>query len=286
MGLTRLAPEITVLTHQPAELEPPDLTPAAVLGRLPGLSRAVATCLTGSVAAGWGNTYSDIDIYAFSDTALELPNDDSSETWASQDSSGIRWMNWTGRYGDSRVDLKTLPTSAPRKALEPFTGSEPEFPDNTSTFLRDFIYRMSIARAITGEGFVEQIKVAVVTSSYRRALARALKLTAESALTDIAGQLDVGDDVSARVAAMRAASFTADCCLVMAGELCRSDKWLLRRMQAKPECGITPNEYLSEVLAGEREGESAATCAERIARWAQSHLVRIEDEVLTISACA
>jgi hypothetical protein len=147
-------------------------------------------------------------------------------------------------------------------------------------FIEDFVYRVRVAQPLANPAFFERMCRIIDESSYRRALARTLKAHAENSLTDVAGQLDNGDDASARLSALKAAAKTADMCLVIAGELCRRGKWLMRRIDETPTCGITPGEYRAAVLQGAAPGESERACALRVARWAQGQLVRTEDAVL------
>lgn len=277
------APQIDVLTQQPGSLQVPDLSFEAILGHFPGLAEADAVCLTGSTAAGWGNTFSDIDLFVFSDIDLDLPVDETMETWPGTDRSGIKWFNWMGRYGDARVDLKVWPTDTLSKVLQPyFAEDEPEF-SSLGIDAEDFVYRVSIASALKNPQFFAEMRDLLDRSSYRRSLARALKVTAENALTDVAGQLASGDVLSARISAVLSASTTADACLVIAGELCRRPKWLLRRIEATPACGIGVDEYRAVVLDGRLPSETDEQCALRVARWAQSHLVRAEAKILATS---
>ncbi len=276
------APRIHVLTPEPSDVAPPDLSYDAVLRRFPSLSRAEAICWTGSTAIGWGNALSDVDLYAFCDEELDLPADDTAEIWPSVDSSGVRWMNWMGRYGDVCLDLEIWTLDSLASVLRPYLdGNEPEWTD-LSPDLQDFVYRMSIAIPLHNDGFFTEARAMVARSTYPRALARVLKATAENNLVDVAGQLQSGDAITARNTATLAAFAVADHCLVLAGELCRRRKWLLRRLAVTPGCGITVDEYRSEVLDGGRPGESDADCALRIARWAQYHLIRVEDEALSV----
>ena len=273
-------PALRMLAPQPSTLQPPDLSAAAVFAHFPGLRAAAAVCLTGSVAAGWGNPYSDIDLFAFSDAPLVLPEDETTEVWDSED-GGLRWTTWMGRFGDTRVDLKIWPTDTPQKLLEPFAVvPEPEFSD-AGEFVEEFLYRLVIGRALSGEDFLRDQIAAVHASSYQRALARLLKLTAENCLTDVAGQLDAGDVSSARISAVRAAELAADAALVLAGELCRRDKWLLRRLQSTPAAGIDAEELSAVVLDGPARGEALDSYSLRVARWAQRELIRTEDAILT-----
>ena len=69
-------PSIQVVALQPQALEPPDLSFSALLKHFPGLAQAEAVCKTGSTVAGWGNSFSNIDLYAFSDKVLDLPIDE------------------------------------------------------------------------------------------------------------------------------------------------------------------------------------------------------------------
>ena len=79
---------------------------------------------------------------------------------------------------------------------------------------------------------------------------------------------------------MSAAGFVADCCLVLAGDLCRSEKWLLRRLDRTPACGITVSEYCTLVLDGPQQGESYGDYARRIAEWVRATIIRVESAVL------
>lgn len=275
-------PTVQVIAAQPAVLDPPNLSFDAILQHFPGLAKAAAVCMTGSTAAGWSNTFSDVDLYVFADHELDLPVDETMETWPGADPSGIRWHNWMGVYDNARIDLKVWPTDTLGTALRPYLENEVEF-CGMGDFLQDFVYRLSIGIPLKNDDFFERMRELLDSSSYRRALARFLKAEAENCLTDVAGQLDSGDDMTARVSAVLAAGFVADACLVLSGQLCRRKKWLLRRLQSTPECGIGVDEYRTTVLDGARPGESDGDCARRIARWAQGHIVRQEDAFLTKS---
>jgi hypothetical protein len=256
------------------------LSLTAIAHRFPGILTADAICLTGSIAAGWGNAYSDVDIYAFSDHELELPIDDTMEMWPGSHSSGLRWLSWIGPYDQSRVDLTVWPTDAVATALEPLLGStEPEYYE-AGKALEDLIYRVSIAEPLKGDTLVDEMRRMIGRSGYRRVVARHSKFVAENALTDAAGQLESGDTMTALLSAMRAATFATDACLLLAGDLCKGEKWMFRRLERTPACGITLSEYRSMVLQTPKAGESDGAASLRLARWAQTHLVRVEDELL------
>jgi hypothetical protein len=273
-------PTIEVIAAQPPVLTAPDLSFEAILKHFPGLAEAEAVCLTGSTAAGWGNTFSDVDLYVFSDKELDLPIDETMETWPGADPSGVRWHNWMGVYDNARIDLKVWPTDSMATALKPYLESEVEF-CSMGDFLQDFVYRASIGIPLKNEGFMNGLRELLDASSYRRALARLLKVDAENCLTDVAGQLDSGDYMTARVSAVLAAGFITDASLVLAGQICRRKKWLLRRLESTPQCGISVDQYRTTVLDGLRPSESDGDCARRVARWTQAHLVRLEDAFLS-----
>jgi hypothetical protein len=205
------------------------------------------------------------------------------ETWPGVDqSTGIHWDNWMGEYQNARVDLTVWPTDTLAKALSRYLESEAEF-CGLSHVILDFAYRLSIAVPLKNEAFFRRMWELLDRSSYRRSLARYVKAMVENCLTDVAGQLDSGDGASARLSAGLAAAKVADASLIWAGDYCRGEKWLLRRLEGKPECGIDANEYRSVVLDGVRQGESEADYALRVARWAQGHVVRLESEFLRVS---
>jgi hypothetical protein len=272
-------PTLQVIAAQPALLKVPDLSIEAILNHFPGLAEAESVCITGSTAAGWANTFSDIDIYAFSDEELGLPADETTEMWTSPDRKARRLQRWIGAYGDSRVDLAVWRTDALRTVLAPFVQKEVEF-CAIEKQLQDFVYRVSIGVPIKNEDYFAGLIELLRSSSYHRALARWQKAMAENALTDVAGQLDSGDYLTARLSAVNAAETVTDACLLLSGELCRGTKWLLRRLESKPECGITVDEYCSVVLDGLRPGETNCDYARRVARWAQAQIVRLEDAFL------
>jgi hypothetical protein len=203
------------------------------------------------------------------------------ETYSGQDRSGLAWTGWNGRYEDVCVDLIVWPPDSLEKLLAPYLGDDEPEACGLSDAMQDFVYRVSIAVPLSNDAFFREKQQLIRDSTYGRALARKAKMMAENALNDVAGQLASGDDLSARMSASLAAYEAADHCLLLAGELCRRSKWLLRRMQDTPGCGINADEYLSVVYGGPRPGESHAACARRVARWAQAQLIRVEDAALT-----
>jgi hypothetical protein len=269
-------PTIDVIVAQPRFRQPPDMSFDGILKRFPGLAEAEAVCWTGSTAIGWGNIHSDYDLFAFSDQVLELPVDETMETWPGADESGIRWDNWMGEYERARLDLTIWPTAAFATVLKPYLEGEVEL-FGTSEGMLDFVYRMSIASPLKNDEFFLHARELLEKSSFRRARARTAKVWAENALIDTADQASAR--ISARVAAFRA----TDACLALFGNLCPDEKWTMRRLAAKPECGIDADEFRSVVLDGARPGESDGDCALRVARWAQYHLVRLEGEFLASS---
>lgn len=280
--ISSFEPSVTILVPQPLELELPDLSLDAILGRLPDLAGAEAVGLTGSVIRGWGNTFSDVDVYVFADDDIDLPMDETAEASSGREGA-LTWTRWIGIYDDWRVDLKVFPTDALTNVLAPYCGpKEPEF-GVMQLATADFVYRATIARPLVNGEYFARMRELLDGSSYRRARARSLKGLAENALLDVFGQLRAGDDLSARMAANASAAGVADACLVLAGDICPSPKWLVRRLRDTPEAGITPEEYVRDVLDGPREGESHAACALRVARWTRSHFLRVEEQTLSLS---
>jgi hypothetical protein len=254
----------------------------ALLKRFPGLADADAVCWTGSTAVGWSNPLSDVDIYAFSDQPLVLPEDETSETRTSND-RGSSWFAWMGRYEDVCADLQVWPTDALETILRPYLSpDEPEWCELNDR-MQEFVYRVSIAVPCKNDTYFDRMRELIGRSSYHRALARNLKALAETQLNDVAGQIAAEDYLTATSSAVLAAYTSADHCLVLAGELCRKRKFLLHRIEAAPACGITVDEYRAEVLSGPRDGESEYDYAARVARWAQAQLIRVEPQALTFS---
>jgi len=280
MSARTFAPTLHVMVEQPAVLAEPDVSMEGLLVRFPGLASVQAVGLTGSIAAGYGNAFSDLDLYTFADDMPDLPIDETMEMWSGGDGT-LQSTTWMGRYGDHRVDLKVWPSDAPQRALAPFLeATAPEFCEvNHPT--QDFIYRLYIARPLAGSGFFEEARHLIEKSSYRLALARTLKLAVENRLIDIAGQLKSGDGMSARLAAVDAAAVAADCRLVMAGDYCRSRKWLMRRLEKNAAaCGIDVSDFCANVLDGPRAGESDVAFATRVAAWARDAICVVESELL------
>ncbi|WDZ86240.1 hypothetical protein [Micromonospora cathayae] len=281
-GFKMFNPTIDVIVAQSKFRRPPDMTFEGILKRFPGLAEADAVCWTGSTAIGWGNVFSDFDLFAFSDRTLELPVDETMERWPGSDKSGISWENWMGEYEKARVDLTIWSPDAFATVLQPYLDDEVEL-CGTSDAMLAFVYRMSIAVPLKNDDYFREMHELLARSSFRRARARTPKVWAENALTDVAGQLDAGDHASALISARVAAFRVTDACLALYGDYCHAEKWTMRRLESKPECGISVDEFRSEVLAGIRPGESDGDAALRMARWAQKHIVRLEGEFLAVS---
>ncbi|MGC4900446.1 hypothetical protein ACLQ2Y_14035 [Micromonospora echinospora] len=275
-------PSFEVIVAQSKFRQPPDMTFEALLKRFPGLAEADAVCWTGSTAVGWGNVFSDFDLYAFSDRKLDLPMDETAECWPGSDKSGISWDNWMGEYQKARVDLTIWPTGAFATALKPYLENEVEFLSSGYT-LEDFVYRVSIGIPLKNEAYFQEQWDLLEKSSFGRARVRWLKVGAENALTDVVGQLDAGDQDSALISARMAAFRVVDACLAMHGDYCLNEKWAMRRLRGKPECGIKVEEFQQMVLDGPRPGEANGDCALRMARWAQEHIVRLDGELMARS---
>ncbi len=277
-GSLMFTPTFEVIVAQAKDRQPPDMTFEALLKRFPGLAEADAVCWTGSTAVGWGNVFSDFDIYAFSDRELDLPMDETAECWPGSDKSGVGWGNWLGEYQKARVDLTTWPTGAFPTVLQPYLEDEVEFLRSSDT-MQDFIYRMSIGVPLKNDGYFQELRELLDKSSYRRARVRTVKVRAENALTDVVGQLDAGDQDSALISARIAAFRVVDACLALQGDYCTREKWMMRRLARMPECGISVDEFQAMVLDGPRQGEANGDCALRMARWAQGHIVRLDGEL-------
>lgn len=275
-------PSFEVIVAQSKFRQPPDMTFEALLKRFPGLAEAEAVCWTGSTAVGWGNVFSDFDIYAFSDQEIDLPMDETAESWPGSDKSGVRWDNWMGEYQKARVDLTIWPTGAFATVLQPYLEDEVEFL-RSSDALQDFIYRVSIGVPLKNDGYFQELRELLDKSSFRRARVRTVKAAAENALTDVVGQLDAGDQDSALISARIAAFRVVDACLAMQGDYCLNEKWTMRRLQREPKCGVGVDEFQAMVLDGPRPGESNGDCALRVARWAQGHIVRLDGELVARS---
>jgi hypothetical protein len=187
-----------------------------------------------------------------------------------------------GEYEKSRVDLTIWPTGTLATVLAPYLDAKLEF-CGLSDVLLEFVYRFSVGIPLKNESYFREMREILDRSSFRGALARSMKVWSENALTDVAGQLDAGDEASARISAGIAANMAVDACLILFAEFCRNDKWVMRRLANTPQCGIGVDEYRSVVLNGTRPGESDGDYARRVARWAQGHLVRLEGEFLSSS---
>lgn len=211
-------PAVEVVATQAAVVELPDLSYPALLQRFPELGSAHAVCLTGSIEAGWGNVYSDVDLIAFSNHEVPLPLEETAELWPGSDPCGVDWMRWVGTYRDVYVDIKVVSTDAVKIALQPFLdGAEPEL-CTIGIAMEYLIYRVWIGRLLSGEAFFGAQRETIARSSYGRTLARYLKIDAESTLTDTGGQPASGDFRTARLSSMKAAGLIADSALVISGE--------------------------------------------------------------------
>lgn len=149
------------------------------------------------------------------------------------------------------VDLEVWRLDSLEQVLAPsLREGEPEF-CGLSHDMQDFTYRMAVAVPLKNESFFSAARSLIEESSYQRPIARSLMGLAENRMVDVGGQLDGGDARNARsTVTNEVAAVTADICLLLAGDLCRRPKWLMRRRAAPSVCGIDVDEYRDVVLKG------------------------------------
>ncbi|MFD7510565.1 nucleotidyltransferase domain-containing protein [Streptomyces sp. NPDC059853] len=221
--------------------------------------------LVGSLARGWGNSTSDVDIYVVCDkprgggmgAVIQVPLDPTQVTTEVIHSDGRRW------------EIKYWTSAQARQMLDKVSWQQFEAGASLSSFLSDeeerFLERLRNCIPVTGEKWVTEQRNTLDASAFRAFLISDCLGKSDDFREDALGQLRSGDLEAAILSAKLAFGHAIDGLLVSAGEYGRLTKWRARRFRTtSPQLPfelywnietmrtydpVTPGHWVEEVLA-------------------------------------
>ncbi|MEV4556222.1 nucleotidyltransferase domain-containing protein [Kitasatospora sp. NPDC049285] len=206
----------------------------------------VAVYVSGSVARGWGNEDSDLDIYVVTadpwtggaESTAPVVLEPNAVPVAATRVGRMRWEieYWTESQADQLVRKvswasfdRQLGAAEPAAALLPCE--------------LNFLERLPYAVPLTGEDWLAARRADVASSALASFAASHQLQQAEAFLEDAIGQLNAADLHSSVLSAKMAFGHSVDALLASHGEVGRSWKWRARRFQEVRQDVLAFDEY-------------------------------------------
>ncbi|MFD7625422.1 nucleotidyltransferase domain-containing protein [Streptomyces sp. NPDC059851] len=192
--------------------------------------------VVGSLARGWANPSSDVDIYVVTDEAwagaasgsLQLPLTRPDVPTAHFPGDGRRWelKYWTdAQIGEVLDKVSWAEFDTGRSIGQIVTRDEEQL-----------LERLLACRPLSGEDWVRERRRQIEESAFRAVVVTYCLTNADDFVEDALGQLAVDDVDSAVLSVRQAFGHAVDALLASHGEVGRLVKWRARRMAAaRPE---------------------------------------------------
>jgi len=208
--------------------------------------------LSGSVLAGWGHRFSDLDVFVVGRSRAEV---DALFTIAHDVSLELR------QVGALRWDIEYWREDEVDALVAQFEGEPGAYDDKDA----DMLYRLDRGRALLGEAWLAQRQQRLRASCFGRTLARRAVNKADNLLEDALGMLDSGDVESAMLAARLAFGKVTDALLHQQGDWCPSEKWRSRRLATAQPAALSHDVWWGvETMQDFDEGDPAAWVLETV----------------------
>jgi hypothetical protein len=191
----------------------------------------VAIFISGSLARGWGNQTSDLDVLVISREPYEGTGGERSHVVLQPDTLGSEKIYADGRRWDiqywSRDQVKQLLDKVSWESYE-----DPTMPWATvSTDEIGMLERLPYAVVVEGDDWLEDVRRQLAKSAHRPVLVGMSLRLAGNFVEDAAGQLESGDVHSAVLATRLAFGHTVDAVQASLGQFGSNwPKWRARRM--------------------------------------------------------
>jgi hypothetical protein len=227
-----------------------DLVTIDVLRReIPLPAELTCVFLSGSLVSGFANVRSDLDIYVVGGETTPIA--DASLVVVPLSPPTIMTLNLF--HDDLRWDVEYWQNAQVDQVSERLAGLwdvEPG-PDLLSDREIDFLYRLSVAQAVTGDEWLARKKEEVDTCRFGQFVALRHFNYADGHMEDALGQLESGDTKSAVVTACLAFRHTTEGLLAYYGELAPSEKWRARKMMRAQPAELPWDRYWAlETMSG------------------------------------
>jgi hypothetical protein len=216
-----------------ARSAPPILPDVAALrdAGVPLPERACCVYLSGSFASGMAHAASDFDVFVVTDEPF-MPKNPTGMGHASIDPQAYPIV--IQQLPAGRCDVEYWQEAQVAALLAKFA------PGNTTLGFTiddvDFLYRLSIALPLSGEGWLREQQATLAASEFASMVAQRSFGTADSLFEDALGMLEVGDEDSAVLAAHEGFGRAIDGLLASMGEFSPRRKWRARKLlRAEPD---------------------------------------------------
>ena len=214
------------------------------------------TCvyLSGSVLAGWGHRFSDLDVFVVGRSRAEVDalfTIDHDVSLQLRRVDGVRW------------DIEYWREDELDALIARFEGD----PGSYDAADVDTLYRLDLGHALHGDAWLAERRSRLRASRFARTLSRRAVNKADNLLEDALGMLDSGDVESAVLAARLAFGKVTDALLNQHGDWCPSEKWRARRLVAtQPPALDFEDWWRVETMLDFDPGDPAAWVRDTVAR--------------------
>jgi hypothetical protein len=203
----------------------PTLDDLALVAPLP--DDAVAIYFSGSIAAGWAHTASDVDVYVVTPEVADIPGAMLSPVECEPPTVGVLNVYSAG----VRCDLEYWSEHQVDQVLAKFQAADARAQLTLTRDDIDFAYRLRICIPAVGGDWLAERHERLDASPIRSLLARRSFGIADGLLEDALGMLDAGDFHSAVLAVHAGFGHAVDGVLAAHGEFSPQAKWRARKLQ-------------------------------------------------------
>jgi hypothetical protein len=207
-------------------------------GRLP--SDRLAVCVVGSVARGWDNPASDVDMWVVTE-AVRPPTSRSAPVGLDPDRIAVE-VGWAG---DRRCEVKYWTDDQVGQVvakMAPDVVAETP-PDGLTANEVYLLTRLDHALPVEGADWLRRRHADLAGSAYRTFFAQRALSQVDGYLEDAVGQLATGDLDSAVLSARLAFGHAVDALCTRYGQLEESAKWRARKLRAAAPPELPYAEY-------------------------------------------
>lgn len=193
----------------------------------------LAVFASGSALAGWAHAKSDLDLYVITNgppgvvthVIQQVPVQPPEVPTAIATVNGVRWdAEYWQEAQIEQILFKVSRRAANDEQRIIFTEAE-----------IDFLYRLWIARALSGGPWLEGVQERLRSDRLPQVLATRFLNISESFIEDAVGLMESGDEWSAVLAVREAFGNAVDALLASHGELSPGRKWRIRKfLRANP----------------------------------------------------
>ena len=234
-----------------------------VAAHAPSFDRAAVVIISGSLVAGFGHAYSDIDVYVVFDDGDDLAAAARSADAVPEPISGVTVSAFY--VGKQRWDSELLTRADVEGILAQVERSGPIETIHVKPGEVELLYRISVGVAFRGHDTFDSWQSRIRQSRLAEYLRERSLTQASGLVEDALGLVEVGDAQSASYCVRLAFERMTDAFLFNSGRLCPNPKWRLAQLRQEPAGPITAEEYAEVVgLTGDDGERGVERIADRV----------------------